>query len=215
MPRIKTRRGVRTIRRTQKTIKKKVAVLTRKVKNAEAPFASFVNVTNDIDIKSVPLVQLLEVQNSLPSTDPSIKTLLKNIQFKGTLQMTFAEQETSLSRIVVVMDKRKFDNDDAPLWLDVFKENNVHTLRADTLGGEKTKSFQILSDRTYALTRDANVTQISKRVIHWNKSYKIPIQQFDYATYSKNLIYLMFITTAGDNNVELVFQNSVLMSRDE
>ncbi len=204
-----------TAQKKKKTLTKKVNVLTRRIKNAEAPFASFVNVTNQIDIKSVPLVQLLEVGNSLPSTEPTIKTLLKNIQYKGTLQMTFAEAETSLSRIVVVMDKRKFDNDTAPLWLDVFKENNVHTLRADTLGGEKTKSFQILSDRTYSLTRDANVTQISKRVISFSKSYKIPIQQFDYATYSKNLIYLMFITTAGDNNVEMVFQNSVNMSRDE
>jgi len=212
-PRIRTSRGTRTVRKTNKTITKKVAVLIKKVNNQEAPFVMHIDAETNLDIFTTPTVKLLEVAASLPSTVTGTKTLLKTIKFKGNLKLGTASADTEIARVVVVMDKRKFDNDTAPVWLDVFNSNNVFALRADTLGGEKKHSFQVLSDRTYTLNNDEG-NLMNLKIIQFSKSFKSSLHQFNYASYSQNLIYIMFMSTAATSEMDFSYENAVLMSRD-
>jgi len=195
------------------TLKSKVTTLQRKIRNAEAPFnISTDNNIND-DIFTTPVVEALDVAANLPSTATTTKTLLKRVQVSGQIVLTTPTATTEIARVVVVLDKRKFDNNTAPVWLDIFNTANVYSMRADTLGGDKLKSFQVLYDRTISVTNDT-ATLNSHKLFKFSKTWKIPIEQYNYDEYSKNLLYIMYMSTSATTEMDLSYENSVLMSRD-
>ena len=98
----------------------------------------------------------------------------------------------------------------------MFQSTDIYTQRNASQGGIKGRSFKILSDKTISLTRDANVTTLSRKIVNWSRTYKNPIRQFDYSNgYNKNLIYIMFVATSATTEMDWSYQISVNSSLDE
>lgn len=194
-------------------LKKKIASLTRKVRNAEAPYLTYSDNNANKDIYDTATVEALDVAASLPSTVPTTKSLLKTLKVSGQVKLTTASADTEIARIVIVLDRRKFDNNVAPVWGDVFQQENVYSLRKDTSIIDRNKSFTVLFDRTITLNNDS-ASLSNLKLFKYTKHFKNSMEQYNYAEYCQNLIYLMYVSTSATTEMDLSFQNSVTMSRE-
>lgn len=198
---------------------KKIAKLTKKVKENEAPFTYGVIARNSVDLDTTPAVVNLVITSQPPSTSRDTKTLLRNISIKGIINAGTDATTTQYGRIVVVRDMRAFDNNVAPAWLDVFKNTDVFSMRADTLAGIKIKSFHILYDRTFGLENDNSSSMVhpDKRLFNMSKTFKVPIQQYNLDNYCKNLLYVMYVSTlaTGASAMKMDYQFSTTLSTNE
>lgn len=197
--------------RKKKTNTSRINTLARKVHENEPPVRYSVEAISNLDIFDTPVVRPLQVSAVLPTTSQTARTLLKSIKVSGQCKLINASDTTEIARIVIVQDRRKFDNNAAPTWLDIFKENTVYSLRADTLSGDKKGSFHVLFDRTITLNNDT-ATLSNLKIFKYNKIFRPPIEQYNYDEYSKNLLYLMYMATSATTEMDMNYQNSVIMA---
>lgn len=211
----KPTRKTRAKRSTISSNTKKIKQLTTKVNRQETPSVTFIEKNADKDIFTTPVVELLDVSASLPSTVTTTKTILDSIWVKGLLELDTAGADTQIARIAIVQDMRKFDNNVSPLWLDVFETTSVYSHRTDALGGDKKRSFKVLHDKTFTLTKDADATVMSRKLVtFFTKFGKNGMQQFDYDEYSKNLLYIMYVSTAATTVMDFNYDLKIRMSKD-
>lgn len=218
MPRRSTSRFIKGLKKplfkSSSTLTKEVNTLRRRVKKQESPFNLKVEQFQNQNIFTTATIARLDVAGSEPSTISTTKTLLKQIKISGQIVQTTASADTEIARIVIVMDKRKYDNNVEPVWADIFDNESIYSLRSDTLGGIKKASFQVLYDKTITVTNDtASLHNI--KLFNYQKTWKMPIEQFNYSEYTKNLLYIMYISTANTGTMDLSWNNSVMMSIDQ
>lgn len=194
---------------------KKIASLTKKVNKQETPSNVFIEPNQNLDITTTPTVELLDVSAALPSTATTTKTILNNFWVKGLLDLQTGSEDTEIARIVIVQDMRKFDNNTAPLWLDVFDTTSVYSHRADTLGGDKKRSFKVLHDKTFTMVRNTDGS-VRNRVLFsmFTRFGKNGLRQFDYSDYSQGLLYIMYVSTTATTVMDLNFDLKISQSKD-
>lgn len=197
------------------TLAKKVAKLSKQVKiNKPAIFRSATTEATGSDVfTTATVVELTPVGITSSGTDLKVYSL----NVRGMIDQNVSTTQTELTRLVLVKDNRKFDNDVAPVWTDVFFAENVWSPRQDdTYSGQPTnKAFSVLSDRIYSTEyiTSQNVNK-TKQVFSIKKSWKNPMAMVDATTYQKNRLFLMSLSTAATGKVDLSFYTQFRYSID-
>lgn len=182
---------------------KRIDALAKKIKVVAPVPVVKIRAESSQDCYTTPVVHLLS-DGASTSTSPIQKSLLHSMWLKGMITQGTSLDETHYTRITVVVDKRKFDNDTAPTWLDVFETAEVfsHRIEGDntTDSPVKGKSFKVLFDRVYKTAYYTQQVLNDKQLVNFYMNLRnMPMK--NYAGYQQNQIYLMCMSTAATGQI--------------
>lgn len=221
----KSFKGRRTYNKRRPTASqnaKRISGLVKKVRQDSPSKVSPITVYTAQDIWSTPTIENLTTSTTMLQTltSPKAKNLLHSIWIKGMITQQTVGTNTQFFRIALVVDKRKFDNDTAPTWLDVFETADVfsHRIESDSSADNwiKKGSFKVIFDKTYNTVSDVDSTINNKRLVNIYRKFSYPLQVRDYTGYQSNQVYLMFMGTGGlATTADFDYQLRLLTSHDE
>lgn len=191
-----------TLTKPKQTLTKKVNKMSRQITSLQY---NQIGVRAGLlgDIFTTPFVDELTVSNLPPVNTLGTKQTIKSIEFKALIHLASATSDTEIARVVIVLDKRKFDNNTDPVWLDIFNSATVYSTRSATLLGKKQGSFTVLYDRVFHLTNSTSETTDNRRTLRYTKTFKKPLEQQNMDEYSQDRVYLMYMSTAATSEMDI------------
>ncbi len=199
----------RRIKRKRKkpTLKSRVKKLEKRA-NRKTEFTE----VDDADVFLTPLVGKIMMMNGGAG-----EGYLLGINLRGVIEQKNDLPDSVLTRIVIVRDKHNSDPDnDTPLWLDVFKENEIFSHRAITTHtAEDEKRFTVVYDHVFKTTRDLDGTIDSKVFFEYRKNYKRMYISMD-GTASKSVdngLYLMMMSTGVTTDIDVSYSFKILYEK--
>lgn len=198
---------------TVKKLAQKVNTLAKKVSRNAIPIVSGIKTDFNVDVFTTPAVETSFYSNA-PPTNLNDKQYLYSVHLRGRLTQDVENATTQHVRLVIVQDMRSYDNDVAPVWLDVFDSATVYSLRTDTDEGYKTKDFRILQDKLYTLTYDSDATVDNSKIVNLYHRFKKPIRQVNMTGYQEGQIYFMYMSTMATGGIDLDYNALFRFSKD-
>lgn len=140
-------------------------------------------------------VVLTNTWPNLP-TSPGTNYVWYGFTIRGQCKVLTANASDFPIRFVVVIDKRRYDNDVAPVWTDIFHKEKPYSLRtSDNISAvtkDKVNSFKVILDKTY-YNRNTQVGGNEYKQIHLSYRWPKGLTVRNNAAYQKNQTYLFMI----------------------
>lgn len=154
--------------------------------------------TDNSDAFTTPLVIPIGLQGATTK-----EYLLRRIHMKGIIEHKVVTSDTVLTRIVIVRDKLN-SSAVATTWLEVFRENEVFSHRANDVSTDMPdRRFTIVYDRVFKTENDADATRNTALSFNFSKNYKNMEQHQIDDIGEQNGFYLMMISTAVSGIVDV------------
>ena len=188
----------------EKSIPKRVRKIEKTLKKAEVKHKDYI--APDVNIYTTPTVVNLTAIAQGDAKDQRIgdSCTLKSIQMRAFLQQdTDTAAVTNLYRIVIVRETSADTTEAAPAWTDVF-ENSTGISSLREINGVRSGRYQVIYDRVFSLSKDADGTTMEKRFFKFYKkiNYKVTWEASGTIP-QRNGLYLMFMGTSADTVTDL------------
>ncbi len=206
-PRTK-RRYKRRNKRKGKSLAKEVQLIKKTLARSLPPKVHKLHThASTVYVTATPTVINITGEDYVGVGLPMDATTLFSLDMRLCFNLTTAADDTELVRCCLVRDNRKFDNNTAPTWADVFESSDVYTGRVASDTVAKTPSFRnsfsVLKDVTFKLQAGTGFDD-SKKIIRFRKSFgKAGIDMYNGTNYQKNQLYLMYVGTSAGTTMSV------------